>query len=122
VLDGAAEEMRSVLEKTQFPKEIYSKAAEKGLSFRGHLQHPVGMTVHDVGSYRSKPLQAGFVFAVDPMIWVPEEKLYVRIEDTVVITEDGVENFTAFMPAELDDIERLMRAEGIVQGRPAIED
>lgn len=121
VLDGAREEMRSVLGKMEFPKEIYRKAAEKGLSFRGHLQHPVGMTVHDVGSYRSKPLQAGFVFAVDPMIWVPEEKLYVRIEDTVVITEDGVENFTAFMPTELDAIEKLMREEGIVQRRPALD-
>ena len=122
VLDGAADEMRGVLENTKFPKEIYRKAAEKGLSFRGHLQHPVGMTVHDVGSYRSRPLQAGFVFAVDPMIWVPEEKLYVRIEDTVVITEDGVENFTDFMPAELDEIEKLMREAGIVQSRPASED
>ncbi len=53
---------------------------------------------------------------------MPEEKLYVRIEDTVVITEDGVENFTDFMPAELDEIEKLMREAGIVQSRPAIED
>jgi Xaa-Pro aminopeptidase len=122
VLDGAAEEMRGVLAEMKFPKEIYRKAAERGLSFRGHLQHPVGMTVHDVGIYRNKPLKAGFVFAVDPMIWVPEEKLYVRIEDTVVITEDGVENFTDFMPAELDEIETLMREDGIVQLRPEVED
>jgi Xaa-Pro aminopeptidase len=121
VLDGAAAEMRGVLESIEFPKEIYRQAAEKTLSFRGHLQHPVGMTVHDVGSYRRKPLQAGFVFAVDPMLWVPEEKLYVRMEDTVVITEDGVENFTDFMPAQLEDIEKLMREEGIVQLRPPLE-
>ena len=47
---------------------------------------------------------------------------HLGIEDTVAITEDGVENFTAFMPAELDDIERLMREEGVVQIRPALED
>ena len=46
----------------------------------------------------------------------------IRIEDNVVITEDGVESFTDFMPAELDDIEKLMREEGIVQIRPEVED
>ena len=45
-------------------------AAEDSLVFRGHLSHPVGMSVHDVGDYRGRPLEPGLVFAVDPMIWV----------------------------------------------------
>jgi Xaa-Pro aminopeptidase len=75
------------------------------------------MTVHDVGSYRSKEFSAGLVFAVDPMLWIPEENLYVRMEDVVAVTANGVENFTDFLPAKLDDIERLMREDGVLQMR-----
>ncbi|MEE9168163.1 MAG: aminopeptidase P N-terminal domain-containing protein [bacterium] len=118
IMDEAAADMKEVFEKTKFSKQIYKDAAEKALSFRGHLSHPVGMAVHDVGNYRSRPLVPGDVFSIDPMLWVPEEKLYVRMEDVVVVTEDGVENFTDFVPAELDDIEELMKENGILQMRP----
>jgi Xaa-Pro aminopeptidase len=79
---------------------------------------PITLAVHDVGSYRSHPLVPGLVFSVDPMLWVHEEKLYVRMEDTVVVTDAGVENFTDFMPSEIEEIEALMKEEGIVQKRP----
>jgi hypothetical protein len=49
---------------------------------------------------------------------VREENLYLRYEDTVVVTETGVENFTDFLPMELDDIERLVREKGVVQKVP----
>ena len=78
------------------------------------------MAVHDVGGYRSRPLEPGVVFAVDPMMWIPDEMLYVRIEDTVVVTEDGIENLTGFVPSDLDAIEALMAKPGLVQLRPSI--
>jgi len=53
---------------------------------------------------------------------VPEEKLYIRYEDTVVVTETGVENFTAFLPMELDEIEAVVRGKGVVQTRPALSE
>lgn len=118
VMDEAAETMRPIFEATKFSKPIYRKAAEETLTFRGHLSHPVGLAVHDVGNYRAKPLEPGIVFAVDPMLWVHEEKLYVRIEDVVVVTEDGVENFTWFVPREIDEIEQLMAEPGAVQTVP----
>jgi Xaa-Pro aminopeptidase len=59
------------------------------------------------------------VFSVDPMLWVHEERLYVRMEDVVVVTEMGVENFTDFMPNEIEEIEAYMKEEGILQMRPA---
>ena len=59
---------------TSFSKEIYRKACEDALEFRGHFQHPVGMSVHDVGRHKGKPLEVGMVFSIDPMIWVHEEK------------------------------------------------
>ena len=55
------------------------------------------------------------VFAVDPQMRVPEEKLYIRIEDTVVVTDDGVDILTDTAPWELDDIEKLMKEEGMLQ-------
>lgn len=51
------------------------------------------------------------MFAVDPQMWVPKEKLYIRVEDTVVVTEDGIENLTSDAPLDLDDVEALMRDE-----------
>jgi len=120
ILDEAAADMRNVLEDTSFSKEIYRKACEDALEFRGHIQHPVGMSVHDVGKHRGKPLEVGMVFSIDPMIWVHEEKLYIRMEDVVVVTEDGVENLSANLPIEMEELEELWREDGIVQKRPAV--
>lgn len=122
VLAKASADMRKVLDKMTFSKEIYRKACEEALAFEGHFQHPVGMSVHDVGTQKHVPLEAGMVFAIDPMIWVREEKIYIRMEDVVVVTKDGVENLSANLPVEMDDLEALWREEGIVQKRPAVFD
>jgi len=81
----------------------------------GVLSHPVGLAVHDDGPYRNGPLKVGHVFSVDPQMWVPEENLYLRYEDTIVITEDGNENFTDFLPSELNELEDLVKEKGILQ-------
>ena len=120
IMDEAAVAMKTLLETMTFEKPAYEKAARESLVFRGHLSHPVGLAVHDVGNYRSKPLEPGLVFSVDPMLWVHEERLYVRMEDTVVVTDDGVENFTDFVPDTIEEIEALMKEEGIVQKRPPV--
>ncbi len=109
LLAEAAEEMRPLVEKTAFSRPIYAEAAQRTLSFRGHLSHPVGMAVHDVGSYFDAPMQPGLVISVDPQMWIPEERLYIRVEDTVVVTETGVEILTGHVPIELDEVEALMR-------------
>jgi Xaa-Pro aminopeptidase len=56
------------------------------------------------------------------MRWIPEEKLYVRIEDTVAVTETGVDNLSGpFVPSELDEIAALVaKGDGIVQKRPPL--
>ncbi len=119
VLDGAARDMEKYLEGKSFEKPEYLKAVRDGLEFRGHFQHSVGMAVHDVGTVRGVKLEPGMVFTIDPMIWVPEEKLYVRIEDVAVVTDSGVENLSAFVPSDPDEIERTIKEEGLVQFRPA---
>lgn len=116
IMDGARAEMEEVLKKTKFSKPIYEKAAR---STYGHISHAVGMAVHDVGGPRG-PLKPGMVFAVDPQLRVREENLYMRIEDTVVVTDDGVEILTGSAPWELDDVEKLMKEEGILQKYPPV--
>ena len=118
VMDESAARMRPVWEATEWVKPSYRKATEEMLTFRGHLSHPVGLAVHDVGNYRARPLEPGVVLALDPMLWVHDEKLYVRIEDVVVITEEGAENFTWFVPRSIDGIEKLMAEDGVLQKVP----
>jgi Xaa-Pro aminopeptidase len=107
VLEEAAADMAPAARRKWSAPE-FAQAAEEMLRFRGHLTHPVGMAVHDVGSYRDEPLRPGLVFALDPQMWVPGRRLYVRVEDTVLITADGCEAFTGDAPAEPDAVEALM--------------
>jgi Xaa-Pro aminopeptidase len=115
VLAGAAHAMRAVLAATEFSKPAYEQAAREALDFPYHLSHPVGMSVHDVGEYRHQPFVPGLVFSVDPMLWVPDEQLYIRCEDTVVVTEDGLENLTGCVPIDPDEIAVVMREPGLLQ-------
>jgi len=120
IMDEAKAAMEPVFARTKFSKPDYEKAArelvEKG---GGVFSHPVGMAVHDDGEYIREPLKPGQVISIDPALRVPSENLYLRYEDTIVITATGYENFTEFLPAELDAIEAVVRGgNGIVQKLP----
>jgi Xaa-Pro aminopeptidase len=120
VMREAADEMRPRIEGRRFSTSARRDAARRLLEFSGHLSHGVGMAVHDVGDYHRYSLRPGTVFALDPQMWVPEERLYIRVEDTIAVTGDGYENLTAMAPLELDDVERAMREPGMLQAsRPA---
>jgi Xaa-Pro aminopeptidase len=121
VLDRAAADMKQYLVGKKFVKPTHLKAMEEGLKFRGHFQHPVGMAVHDVGRVHGVTLQPGMVFTIDPMIWIHEERLYIRIEDMAVVTENGVENLSAFVPSSIEDVERTINEKGLTEFRPATE-
>jgi Xaa-Pro aminopeptidase len=121
VLDKAAGDMKQYLVGKKFANPSHLKAVEEGLKFRGHFQHPVGMAVHDVGRVHGVPLQAGMVFTIDPMIWIHEERLYVRIEDVALVTAEGVENLSAFVPSRLEDVEALIKEKGLIEFLPPSE-
>jgi Xaa-Pro aminopeptidase len=70
--------------------------------------HPIGLDVHDVG-FTTEPMQAGWVMTVEPAIYVPEENFAVRIENTIVIGEDGNTDLMAKIPIEAAEIEALMK-------------
>jgi Xaa-Pro aminopeptidase len=119
--EEAKKAMGPVFRRTTFSKPIYEKAARRLVETGGGVfSHTVGMAVHDVAGYRNGPLKPGQVFSVDPQLRVPEENLYLRYEDTVVVTETGVENFTDFLPMELDDIEKVVLDKGVVQKVPPV--
>jgi Xaa-Pro aminopeptidase len=120
VLDKAAADMKQYMVGKRFLKPAHLKAVEDGLKFRGHFQHPVGMAVHDVGIVRGVPLRPGMVFTIDPMIWIHEERLYVRIEDMALVTETGVENLSGFVPSKLEEVEALIKEKGLIEFRPAL--
>lgn len=121
VLDKAAADMKQYLVGKKFAKQAHLKAVEEGVKFRGHFQHPVGMAVHDVGQVHGVKLKPGMIFTIDPMIWIPEERLYVRIEDVALVTENGVENLSAFAPTSVEDVERTVKEKGLIEFRPAVE-
>lgn len=115
----AAEAMEPVLARTRFSKPEYEAAARRLVETSGGaFSHPVGLAIHDDGRYEDGPLQPGHVFSIDPQLRVPEEKLYLRYEDVIAITDDGYENFTDFLPTELDEIEALTGSGGILQAFP----
>ena len=111
-----------------FWKEIYQKAAEKFVesyprraAYPGAmLGHWVGMEAHDVGRIDGN-LEPGMVFTIEPQLRVPEERIYLRLEDLIVITEDGADIVSDFVPLERDAIEALMREEGMLQRYPRDE-
>jgi Xaa-Pro aminopeptidase len=121
IRDEAKAAMDQVFARTKFSKPTFEKAARTLVETGGGVfSHTVGMAVHDVGRYNGEPLKPGQVFSVDPQLWVREENLYLRYEDTVVVTDTGVENFTHFLPSELDDMEKLVLAKGVVQTVPPV--
>jgi Xaa-Pro aminopeptidase len=86
-----------------------------------NIGHFLGMDVHDMGLYRvngkSRLLEEGIVFTIEPGLYIPEDdqtvpKEYrgigVRIEDDILVTKNGHEVLTARAPKEIDEIEALM--------------
>ncbi len=78
-----------------------------GQYFIHGLGHSVGLNVHDPMDY-DRPLEPGMVVTLEPGIYIPEEKLGVRIEDMILITKGGAERLTERLPRRPEEIERLM--------------
>ncbi|HZR64099.1 MAG TPA: Xaa-Pro aminopeptidase [Terriglobales bacterium] len=79
-----------------------------GKYFFHGLGHYVGLNVHDPDDY-SMPLGPGMVFTIEPGIYIPEEKIGIRIEDMFYVDQDGkLIQLTASLPQTADSIEHLM--------------
>jgi Xaa-Pro aminopeptidase len=125
IKEEAVAEMRSILEKTTFSKPRYREVASgfvesyaRGIA-SGRLGHGVGMATHDVGRFEG-PLREGMVFTIEPALRVPEENIYIRLEDLIVIHADRAEVISDFLPSTIDEIEALMAERGILQRYPEL--
>ena len=83
--------------------------APLGRYFIHGLGHSVGLDVHDPYDYK-KPLSRGMVFTIEPGIYIPEEKLGVRIEDVFYVDDNGkLVELTADLPRTADEVEAAMK-------------
>jgi len=53
------------------------------------------------------------VFTIEPALTIPDDRIYIRLEDMLVITDTGYDNLSAFAPIEIDAIEKLMAEPGM---------
>ncbi|MDN5354177.1 MAG: Xaa-Pro aminopeptidase [Candidatus Cloacimonadota bacterium] len=67
--------------------------------------HHLGLDTHDIGR-RDATLSAGMVITVEPGIYISEENIGVRIEDDILVTENGYKNLSAAIPKEIEEIEK----------------
>jgi Xaa-Pro aminopeptidase len=88
--------------KNQDPKmPAYKKYFMHGTS------HFLGLDVHDVGDY-NRPLVQGMVFTCEPGIYIPEENLGIRLENDILVSENGPIDLMKNIAIEADEIEQLM--------------
>ena len=75
------------------------------------LGHMVGIDVHDPANYPAV-LEPGMVFTIEPGVYIPEEKIGVRIEDVFVVGQDGkLIDLVGALPHTPDEIETAMHSE-----------
>ncbi len=77
-----------------------------GRYFAHNIGHFLGLDVHDVGDI-NQPLEQGDVITIEPGIYIPEEKLGIRIEDDYWIIKDGCICLSQDLPKDIDSIEAL---------------
>lgn len=124
----AVRDMETALASTKFSKPQYERAAREFVSrYKSSAANPgttlghwVGMATHDVG-FDHGPLRPGMVFTIEPALVVPEEKIYVRLEDMIVITDTGKRIISDFVPMDINSIEKVMQEEGLLQRYPRVK-
>jgi Xaa-Pro aminopeptidase len=123
IMDAAYLKMKTVLSEFKFTDPKIRETAEAFANRykpnpdappnpRLSLGHAVGMEVHDVRN-PTATLEPGYIFTIEPQMTMEGGELSARLEDMILITEKGYENMSAFVPVEIDDIERLMAQPGL---------
>ena len=91
-------------------EDVKNQDKEKPLHkkyFPHGTSHYLGLDVHDVGSY-DEPIKPGMVFTCEPGIYIPEENIAIRIENDILVTENGPVDLMENIPIEVEEIESIM--------------
>jgi Xaa-Pro aminopeptidase len=126
-LKVAHQKMTKVLETFTFAdpkvKEAATAFVARYANPRNSYGHWVGLEVHDVvGGQFDGVYKPGMVFSIEPALTIRDERVYIRLEDVILITDTGYENLSGGLPMEIDEIEKVMREPGIAdlwKGPPA---
>lgn len=97
-----------LLKREDIEKHTLDEPACKKYLMHG-IGHPLGLDVHDLGNL-SQPFAPGWVLTVEPGIYLPEEGFGVRLENDVVVTENGPIDLMGHIPIEAEEIEAAMHA------------
>lgn len=72
------------------------------------VSHSLGLDTHDISMGRNMVLKPGMVITVEPGLYIEDEGIGVRIENDVLITEDGMVDLSAAIPRTIEEIEAIM--------------
>ena len=97
-----------LLDKTDVKNQNPNQPAYKKYFMHG-TSHHIGLDVHDVGDIYS-PIQENMVFTIEPGIYIPDEKIGIRLENDVVVKQGGLFDLMEKIPIEVEEIEEIMNA------------
>jgi Xaa-Pro aminopeptidase len=86
---------------------LIKEEAELSNYYYHGVSHYLGLDTHDVGS-RETVLKSGMVLTVEPGLYIAEEGIGIRIEDDVVVTENGCENLSSQIIKTVEEIEAFL--------------
>ena len=92
---------------TDTARQYMERHGGLGKYFIHGIGHHLGLEVHDAAD-NAAPLAEGMVVTIEPGLYIPEEKLGVRIEDVVLVTASGARVLTSALPREPAAIEKAM--------------
>jgi len=99
------------------PGNTYEQVAEAGQAvfekngiakqWNGFPGHFVGLATHDV-KLPTGPVKAGQVVTIEPIVEFPDQQMHFRVEDTILVTDNGPEILSSSVPKEMSDMEKLV--------------